>query len=35
VKHLSKKEISLKKKKRVGKTDVIAIPYWELLRKPL
>jgi uncharacterized protein len=26
--------LSLKKKKRVGKTDVIAIPYWELLRKP-
>jgi uncharacterized protein len=25
--------LSLKKKKRVGKTDVIAIPYWELLRK--
>lgn len=25
--------LTLKKKRRVGKTDVIAIPYWELLQK--
>ena len=26
--------LSLKKKEKVGKTNVIAIPYWELLREP-
>jgi predicted AAA+ superfamily ATPase len=27
--------LSLKKKKRVGKTDIMAIPYWELIQKSL
>jgi len=27
--------LTLKKKKRVGKTDIIAIPYWELLRRSI
>lgn len=27
--------LSLKRKKRVGKTDIVAIPYWELLQRSL